>query len=100
MTAPLTLAIRVRPGASRAKVGGCYAGPWGLALVVAVNAPPVDGKATDAALKAVAKALGVRPGDLSLRTGAASRDKLLQIAAPPDDIAARITALMGPATSE
>jgi len=100
MTAPLTFAIRVRPGASRAKVGGRYAGPWGPAVVVAVNAPPVDGKATEAALKALAKALGVRPSDLSLRTGAASRDKLLQLAAPPPDAGARIAALLGPPDTE
>ncbi|MBN1173301.1 MAG: DUF167 domain-containing protein [Micromonosporaceae bacterium] len=89
------LPIRVKPGASRVAVGGRYDGPFGPALVVAVNAPPVDGKATQAALKAVARALGVRPSSLSLRAGAASRDKLLMVADPPADLTERVTALLG-----
>lgn len=87
------IAIRVKPGASRARVGGRHEGPYGPALVVAVNAPPVDGRATEAALRATAKALGVRPGDLSLRAGAASRDKLVVVADPPEDLDARVAVL-------
>jgi len=88
-----TIAIRVKPGASRAKVGGRHDGPYGPALVVAVNAPPVDGRATEAAVRSVAKALGVRPSALSLRAGAASRDKLLALVDPPADIDARVRGL-------
>ena len=38
-----TIAIRVKPGASRTTVGGAYDGPYGPARVVAVNAPPSTG---------------------------------------------------------
>jgi len=85
-----TIAVRVKPGASRTRVGGCHEGPYGAALVVAVNAPAVDGRATGAALRAVAEALGVRPSAVALRAGAASRDKLFAITDPPPDLADRV----------
>lgn len=89
----LTIAVRVRPGASRTRVGGRYDGPYGPALVVAVSAPAVDGRATAAVLAAVAEALGVRPRRVSLRGGAVSRDKLLLLADPPPDAGERIRRL-------
>ena len=92
------LPLRVKPGASRTRVGGAHDGPYGPALVVAVTAPAVDGRATEAALVAVAEAIGVRRRDLTLRAGPASRDKLVDIAADsadPADLAARIAALRG-----
>jgi uncharacterized protein YggU (UPF0235/DUF167 family) len=85
--------VRVRPGASRTRVGGRYDGPFGPALLVAVTAPPVDGKATEAVLRAVADALGLRARDVVLRAGAASRDKLLTVTEPPDDLAERVAEL-------
>ena len=75
----VTLAVRVKPGSSRARVGGRHDGSLGPALVVAVTARAVDGAATDAALKAVARALGVRPAGVTLRTGHTSRDKVLAV---------------------
>jgi hypothetical protein len=91
----LTVAVRVRPGASRVRVGGRYAGPLGPAIVVAVTAPAVDGRATEAALRATARALGLRRGELALRSGATSRDKLFIVGDPPADLADRIEALLG-----
>jgi uncharacterized protein len=91
----MTLAIRVRPGSSRAAVGGRYDGPYGPALVVAVQAPAVDGRATEAAVRAVAQALGVKPRTVQVRAGQTSRDKLLEIADPPSDLAERIETLRG-----
>ena len=89
----VTFAVRVRPGASRTKVGGSYPGPHGAALVVAVTAPAVDGRATDAALRAIADALGLRRSALVLRAGEASRDKLFTVERPPSGIEARVRAL-------
>jgi uncharacterized protein YggU (UPF0235/DUF167 family) len=90
----VTVPVRVRPGASRRQVGGRYTGRAGDALVVAVTAPAVDGRATDAALRAVADALGVRPAQVSLRSGATSRDKLFAVEDPPADLPERLTALL------
>ena len=91
----VTLAIRVRPGSSRTAVGGRYDGPFGPALVVAVNAPAVQGRATEAAIRAVAKALGVKPHTIRVMAGESSRDKLLQISDAPGDLSTRVDTLRG-----
>jgi uncharacterized protein len=83
--------LRVKPGASRTAVGGRHRD----ALVVAVTARAVDGKATEAALRAVADALAVRRRDVTLVTGAASRDKVIDVDGDPGDLARRVAALLG-----
>lgn len=75
----VTVAVRVKPGAPRTRVGGRYPGRYGPALVVAVAARAVDGKATEAARRALAGALAVPASAVSLRAGAASRDKLFTV---------------------
>jgi len=89
----VTLAVRVKPGASRARVGGRHEGSHGPALVVAVTARAVDGAATEAALRAVAVALGVRRSALDLLVGHTSRDKVLVVDPAPADLAGRIDEL-------
>jgi uncharacterized protein YggU (UPF0235/DUF167 family) len=87
------VAIRVKPGSSRSRVGGRYDGPHGAALIVAVHAPPVDGRATDAAIAALADALGLRRATLSLRSGATGRDKIIAVTDAPPDLADRVARL-------
>jgi uncharacterized protein YggU (UPF0235/DUF167 family) len=70
------ITIRVRPGSPRPAVGGEHAG----ALVVRVSARAVDGKATEAALAAVAAAFGVRRDEVSLVAGASGRTKIVEVA--------------------
>ena len=89
----MRVAIRVKPGSARPRVGGRH----GDALVVAVSPRAVDGKATEAALRAVADAFGVRRGDVTLVTGATSRDKVVEIDADPVEADRRRDALLGPA---
>lgn len=89
----VTLAVRVRPGASRTRVGGRYGDRPDAPLLVAVSARAVDGAATEAVLRAVADALGVRRHEVSVVRGATSQDKLLEIRHPPEDLVARIDAL-------
>ncbi|WP_433302681.1 DUF167 domain-containing protein [Actinoplanes sp. CA-030573] len=91
-SADLSVPVRVRPGAGRDRVGGRYEGPHGPALIVAVSAPAVDGKATEAARRALAGALAVRAGDVTLRIGATSRDKVFTVPAG-EDVRARLTRL-------
>lgn len=86
----MRVAIRVRPGASRTAVGGLH----GDRLVVAVTARAVDGAATEAALRALADALGVRPRHVSLVSGATSRDKVVEVEDDArDDLAGRLELL-------
>ena len=65
----VTFAVRVRPRASRTLVGGSHPGAHGPALVVAVQEPAVDGRATKAVLEAVAAALDVPRSRVLLRSG-------------------------------
>lgn len=85
----MRVALRVRPGAARTRVGGRY----GDRLVVAVQARAVDGAATEAALAAVAEAFGVRRRHVELVSGATSRDKVVEVDAGPDG-AARLAVLL------
>ena len=89
----LSVPVRVRPGAGRTRVGGSYAGPHGPALIVAVGAPAVDGRATEAARRALAEALGVRAADVTLKIGATSRDKVFTVASAGPAVVARLAEL-------
>ena len=73
----MRITIRVRPGAARTSVGGEHNG----ALVVRVTKPAVDGKATAAALDALAEALDIPRSDVQLVSGATSRTKIVDIPA-------------------
>lgn len=86
--------LRVRPGASRTAVGGSYGEGADARLVVAVSARAVDGAATKAVLAAVAKVFGVRPRQVELVSGATSRDKVVAIDLPDDDVRARLAKLL------
>lgn len=86
---PATLQIWVRPGSSRTKVGGWHAG----SLTVAVTAKAVDGAATDAALAAVARALGLARRQVWLVRGARARQKSLGVALPVQELARRLATL-------
>ncbi|KUL24892.1 DUF167 domain-containing protein [Actinoplanes awajinensis] len=91
----VSVPVRVRPGAGRTRVGGRYAGPHGPALIVAVGAPAVDGRATEAVRRALAEALGVRAAVVALRIGATSRDKVFTVDAPAGDLESRLAGLLG-----
>lgn len=86
----LRFAVRVKPGARRDAVGGRWAED---ALVVAVSAPAVEGKANEAVRRALAKAFGVRRQDVEIVTGDRARDKVVEVAGGDP---ARLTELLGP----
>src|SRR5215475_9987003 len=75
-TGDVRITIKVRPGSARPGLGGEHDG----ALVVRVSARAVDGKATEAALAAVADAFGVRRHAVTLVAGPASRMKIVDVA--------------------
>lgn len=62
-------------------------------LGVWVNERAVDGKANEAALRALANALRVPRRSLRLVTGARARVKIVEVADPPADLAERVAAL-------
>ena len=77
MSDQLLIEIRVRPNASRNKVGGTVGDP--PRLVVAVQAPAVDGKANEAVIKELAKAFDIRARDFVIVFGELGRDKRLLV---------------------
>jgi uncharacterized protein (TIGR00251 family) len=93
----LRIVIRVKPGSSRSMVGGAHGDP--PALIVAVHAQPVEGKANEAVVSALADALGLKARHVSVVGGHSSRTKQVKIDSPDVDeavLTARITALMAP----
>ena len=84
----MRLTIRVKPGASRTKVGGRYGDD---ALIVAVTAPAVDGRANDAVVTAVAEAFGLRRGDVTIVSGHAARTKVLDLSGLDDSALTQLT---------
>jgi uncharacterized protein len=88
----LRIVVHVRPGAARTAVGGRH----GDALVVWVTARPAGGAATQAVLRAVAEAFGVPRREVTLVTGATSRDKIIEVAGPPAPLSRRLSELLGP----
>jgi uncharacterized protein YggU (UPF0235/DUF167 family) len=87
----IRVAVRVRPGAARTAVGGAHGG----ALVVKVAVRAVEGRATEAALRAVAEALGVRRRDVGLVSGATSRDKVIEVDGDVAQLTEQIDRLLG-----
>ena len=79
-------AIHVSPRARKARVGGQH----GDALRVAVTAPPVDGGANRAVLEALAKALGLRRGELAIASGERGRSKVIVAAGDPAELERRL----------
>lgn len=88
----LVIEIRVRPNASRNKVGGAAGDP--PRLVVAVQAPAIDGKANAAVIKELAAAFGLRARDFTIVHGELSRDKRVIISNSSVLIAARYNELL------
>jgi len=85
----MRVTIRVKPGSARPGVGGEHGG----ALIVQVSARAVDGKATEAALAAVADSFGVRRSAVRLVSGASSRTKIIDIDADDSRTLASLLAM-------
>jgi hypothetical protein len=88
--------VRVQPGSSRPRVGGEHAG----ALVVRVAARAVDGRATEAALAAVAEAFGVPRRQVTLVRGATSRTKVVDVSGGDPAVLTELLATDPPGRSE
>ena len=89
------LHVRVQPGARRTGFVGWY----GDLPKLAVAAPPVDGAANEAVVKAVAAAVGVPNRSVRLVGGAAARTKRLEVDGLEDaQILARISDVISAAT--
>ena len=73
----LVLSLHVQPGARRSEVAGIH----GDSLKIRVQAPAIDDRANEALLEFVAQRLGIPRRDVTLASGARSREKKLHV--PP-----------------
>jgi uncharacterized protein (TIGR00251 family) len=72
----VTLDIAVKPRSSRERVGPIQ----GDRLCVAVNAPPVDGKANEAVVRVLAETLKVARSAVTIVRGETGRKKTVRVA--------------------
>ena len=84
-TRVVRITVWVRPGSPRPGVVERSG-----ALIVRVSARAVDGKATEAALTAVAGAFGVRRRAVTLIAGATSRTKIIEVDGADPDVLSRL----------
>jgi uncharacterized protein YggU (UPF0235/DUF167 family) len=73
-----TLKLKVKPGARVEDLTELPDGTW----LARVKARPVDGKANAALIALVAAHFGLRKAQVSIRSGAAGRMKLVQLEDP------------------
>lgn len=92
----MLLEIRVRPNSSRNKVGGTVGDP--PRLVVAVQAPAVDGKANQAVIKVLAAAFNLRARDFTIVFGELGRDKRIIVEGDEAALQAKYEELKGDPT--
>lgn len=82
--------LRAQPGAAKSRLVGLH----GERLKVALQAPPVDGKANDELLRLLAELFGVPRARLQLAAGQASRDKRVDVALPRPQVLAALAAVL------
>jgi len=80
------LKVRVIPRAGK----DALAGRRGDALLVRLQAPPVEGAANKALAKFLAETLGIRAADVRIVSGEKSRDKVVEISGATETQIARL----------
>jgi hypothetical protein len=82
-----TFAVKVHPRAKK----NAITGEVGDALKLAVTAPPVDGKASEACIEFFAKLLKVPRSSVTIAAGQTSRNKVIRVAGlTADEVRERI----------
>ncbi len=74
--AGVTLAVRAQPGAKRTAIGGIYGEGATAQLKIAVQAPPLEGRANDALIAFLAETFALPKGAIKLVSGELSRSKV------------------------
>lgn len=72
---PKFLQIKVKPNSRTSLLAQNEDGTW----LAQIKSPPVDGKANEELIALVAKHFGCRKSEVSIKSGASSRLKLVQI---------------------
>jgi len=72
----VTLAVRAQPGAKKTAIAGVYGEGDAAQLKIAVQAPPVEGRANEALVAFLADTFGVPRRSIELVSGGSSRSKV------------------------
>jgi uncharacterized protein len=72
----VTLAVRAQPGAKKTTIIGLYGEGSSAQLKIAVQAPPIEGRANSALLEFLAERFGIPKNSVELMTGELSRSKV------------------------
>jgi uncharacterized protein len=72
----VTLAVRAQPGARKTAVVGIYGEGASAQLKIAINAPPVQGRANDTLTAFIAELFSLPKSAIALTSGASSRSKV------------------------
>jgi len=72
----VTLAVRAQPGAKKTAIVGVYGEGDAAQLKIAVQAPPVEGRANEALIAFLSEMFGVARRDVVLMSGESSRSKV------------------------
>ena len=89
----VSVSVKVQPRSRRPGVQGRAPGAAGERLRIGETEAAEAGRANRAACTALADALDVPAGAVSVLAGAASREKVLRVAGDPAAIVARLAAL-------
>jgi uncharacterized protein (TIGR00251 family) len=76
VAAGVTLAIRAHPGAKKTAITGIYGEDATAQLKIAVQAPPIGGRANEALIAFLAKTFDLPKSSVALVSGALSRSKV------------------------
>ena len=87
----VTLAVRAQPGAKKTSIKGIYGEGAAAQLKIAVQAPPVEGRANEALIAFLAETFGVAKSAVELVSGELSRSKIFLVR---DVTMARATAVL------
>ena len=72
----VTLAVRAQPGAKKTAIVGIYGEGTAAQLKIAVQAPPLEGRANEALIAFLAATFGVAKSAVALVSGELSRNKV------------------------
>ena len=76
----VTLAVRAQPGAKKTAIAGIFGEGASAQLKIAVQAPPVEGRANSALIAHLAEVFQVPRGSIELVSGELSRSKVFLLA--------------------
>jgi len=72
----VTLAVRAQPGAKKTAIIGIYGEGAAAQLKIAVQAPPVEGRANSAVIAFLAELFGLTKNQVEIISGELSRSKV------------------------